>query len=269
MGLPGWQGALEIAVGDLSFGAAIVLEAWLKQAGRNLRFDDVVLFRLVRRLSEGHPLRESWVRTLLPLAIERRDASLVESLLLVLGKRSFDFPELLPAAVELSRSYGRMERVLLNACGIAVPRAPRAKVTQKRRSWDPSLLTDAPAAPRGMENREESPMAVQFPDEVRQFIESTTWRFAKTYAATWPHEYVVRTPGNAEMILALARHIFEHGVEGRFYSTVRKYHHEAGKVYWSMDSTAEATDLINRCDETQTFEARVAAGTLPRQRQRQ
>jgi hypothetical protein len=110
-------------------------------------------------------------------------------------------------------------------------------------------------------------MPVPFPDDVRKFVESTPWRFAKTYAATWPHEYVVRTPENAEMILALARHIFEHGVEGRFYSQVRKYHHEAGKVYWSMDPTAEATDLVNRCDESQTYEARLAQGTLPRRAQ--
>jgi len=66
------------------------------------------------------------------------------------------------------------------------------------------------------------------------------------------------------MILALARHIFEHGTDGRFYSQVRKYHHEGGKVYWSMDSTPKATELINRCDEAQTYEARLAAGTLPK-----
>jgi len=107
-------------------------------------------------------------------------------------------------------------------------------------------------------------MPVQFPDDVRQFVESTTWTFARTYATTWPHEYVVRRPQNAAMMLALARHIFEHGVDGRFYSQVRKYHHEGGKVYWSMDSNAEATDLINRCDESGTYEARLAAGTLPR-----
>ena len=40
-------------------------------------------------------------------------------------------------------------------------------------------------------------------------------------------------------------------------------HHEAGKVYWSMDDSPEATDLVNRCDEDQTYEARLAAGTLP------
>jgi hypothetical protein len=105
---------------------------------------------------------------------------------------------------------------------------------------------------------------VPFPDEVRPFVESTTWTFAKTYAATWPHEYVVRSPKNAAMILALARHIFEHGTDGRFYSQVRRYHHEGGKVYWSMDDTPEETDLINRCDEAKTWEARLAAGTLPK-----
>jgi hypothetical protein len=105
---------------------------------------------------------------------------------------------------------------------------------------------------------------VPFPDDVRQFAGSTTWTFAKTYAKTWPHEYVVRTPRNAAMLVALARHIFEHGVDGRFFSQVRKYHHEDGKVYWSMDSTPEATGLLNRCDENRTYEARLAAGTLPK-----
>jgi len=102
-----------------------------------------------------------------------------------------------------------------------------------------------------------------FPDEIRRFVESASWRFAKTYAATWPHEYVVRTPENAAVLVALARHIFEHGTDGRFYSKIGKYHHEDGNVYWSMDPTPEATTLINRCNEAQTYEARLAAGTLP------
>jgi len=106
--------------------------------------------------------------------------------------------------------------------------------------------------------------SVPFPADVRSFVETTPWRFATTYAATWPHEYVVRNPENASMILALARHIFDHGVDGRFYSQVRKYHHEDGKVYWSMADTPEDATLINRCDEEQTYEARLAAGTLPK-----
>ena len=106
--------------------------------------------------------------------------------------------------------------------------------------------------------------SVAFPPDVRAFVESTPWTFAETYAATWPHEYVVRTDTNAGMVLALARHIFDHGTVERFYSQERKYHHEAGKVYWSMDPSPEMTTLINRCDEAQTYEARLAAGTLPR-----
>jgi len=57
----------------------------------------------------------------------------------------------------------------------------------------------------------------------------------------------------------------QHGVDGRFYAQVRRYHHEDGKAYWTMDSSAESTGLINRCDEGQTCEARQAAGTLPSQ----
>lgn len=102
------------------------------------------------------------------------------------------------------------------------------------------------------------------PDDIRAFVERARWTFAKTYAATWPHEYVVRTPENTGMLLALARHVFENGTEERFYSEVRRYYHEGGKVYWSMDPTPETTTLVNRCDEGQTYEARLAAGTLPR-----
>lgn len=113
-------------------------------------------------------------------------------------------------------------------------------------------------------NESDGPVPIPFPKDVRDFVQSSAWTFAKTYASTWPHEYTARTPENAPMMLALARHIFENGTDGRFYSQVRKYHHEAGKVYWSMDPTPEATDLVNRCDEAQTYEARLAAGTLPR-----
>ena len=74
---------------------------------------------------------------------------------------------------------------------------------------------------------------------------------------------VERTPENAASLLALARHVFEHGTEGRLYAQLRKYRHEGGKVYWSMDATPDSTTLINRCDENQTYEARRATGTLP------
>ena len=107
-------------------------------------------------------------------------------------------------------------------------------------------------------------MHAPFPPDVLTFVRTISWRFAKTYASTWPHEYVVRTPENAAVLLRLARHIFEHGVDERFYGHTHRYHHEEGNVYWSMDPTAELTNLVNRCDEDQTYEARLRAGTLPK-----
>lgn len=95
-------------------------------------------------------------------------------------------------------------------------------------------------------------------------VRRPTLAFASGSKMIPPHEYVVQNAENAAMVLALAHHIFEHGIEGRFYSQTRKYHHEGGKVYWSMAATPEAATLINRCDEGQTYEARLSAGTLPK-----
>lgn len=108
-------------------------------------------------------------------------------------------------------------------------------------------------------------MTASFPPDIRDFVQSATWRFATTYASTWPHEYVVRTLSNAEMITALARHISEHGQDEDFYAQTYRYFHEDGMVYWFMDPRPESASLINRCSEGDTYEARLAAGTLPPQ----
>jgi len=33
---------------------------------------------------------------------------------------------------------------------------------------------------------------IGLPENVLQLIETTKWTFAKSYAETWPHEYIVR-----------------------------------------------------------------------------
>ena len=53
-----------------------------------------------------------------------------------------------------------------------------------------------------------------FPEEARRFVHTAKWTFARTYAATWPHEYVVRKSGNAAMILALRRIEAHYMLEG-------------------------------------------------------
>ena len=105
--------------------------------------------------------------------------------------------------------------------------------------------------------------APSFPEDVQRFVLASRWIFARTYASSWPHEYLLRTDENAPLFLKLARHVFEHGVEERFYRSRRRYFHIGGQVYWSMDRSAELSTLVNRCVETETYENRLRAGTLP------
>jgi hypothetical protein len=47
---------------------------------------------------------------------------------------------------------------------------------------------------------------MQFSEEVKKFIHETPWTFAKTYAATWPHEYLCRNyPPEEEEIINRCR----------------------------------------------------------------
>jgi hypothetical protein len=38
-------------------------------------------------------------------------------------------------------------------------------------------------------------------NRIKQYIEDTQWTFAKTYARTWQHEYIVQEKVNIEMFL--------------------------------------------------------------------
>ena len=49
------------------------------------------------------------------------------------------------------------------------------------------------------------------PERLVQFIEDTPWTFAKTYAKTWPHEYIVREKVDLHLFIELAEHIDKHG----------------------------------------------------------
>ena len=106
-------------------------------------------------------------------------------------------------------------------------------------------------------------MSLPFPDDVRKFVESTEWTFAKTYAATWPHEYVVRDRVDDDLFLMLVRHIRSNGYEGRFFRKPITYFDEDGMVYWTMGAPIEETTIVNRCKKEQTYEYRLNHGTLP------
>jgi hypothetical protein len=94
-------------------------------------------------------------------------------------------------------------------------------------------------------------------EKLKQFIKDQTWTFAKTYADTWPHEYIVQKNVDNELFLELADHIDTHGYEDFFYKMKQIYYEYDGNTYWHMDN------IINRCDSNETYHMRKKEGRLP------
>jgi hypothetical protein len=100
------------------------------------------------------------------------------------------------------------------------------------------------------------------PENLRRFVESCRWTFAKTMPV-WPHEYIVRKQVDEGMFVQLVQHIRAHGYEGRFYAKPITYFDEDGRVYWTMGAPVEETIIVNRCRKDQTYAYRLDHGTLP------
>jgi len=101
-----------------------------------------------------------------------------------------------------------------------------------------------------------------FSDQIREFIQSVTWTYAKTMP-DWPHEYIVRYQVDKELFLDMVNHIREYGYRGIFYDKTLTYFNEDGKIYWTMGEPLEKTIVINRCREEDTYENKRKNGTLP------
>ena len=103
----------------------------------------------------------------------------------------------------------------------------------------------------------------KFSGELKGFINNSKWVFAKTYAATWPHHYIVRERVDENLFLKMVKHIRCFGYEGPFYEQKYIYFDEDGLVYWTMGAPVEETTIINRCPKEDTYEYRLKKGTLP------
>ena len=55
------------------------------------------------------------------------------------------------------------------------------------------------------------------PEKLRKFIETQNWIFAKTYAETYPHEYIVQEKVDNNLFLEFAEFIDKNGYEEYFY----------------------------------------------------
>ena len=82
----------------------------------------------------------------------------------------------------------------------------------------------------------------------KDFIATQEWIFAKTYAKTAPHEYIVRSEKNEEDFVKAVKFIRSHGFKAKFWRKERIYYFVDGRFYWTMGSPISKTIIINRCD---------------------
>lgn len=103
---------------------------------------------------------------------------------------------------------------------------------------------------------------MKFPKEIKVFVESVEWTFAKTMPK-WPHEYIVRRNVSEEAFLTLVSFIRNHGFEAPYYDKTYIYFEDVGMVYWTMGAPLEETIIVNRCEKSNTYVERLKKGTLP------
>ena len=85
---------------------------------------------------------------------------------------------------------------------------------------------------------------------IKEFFDKQTWTFAKTYAKSAPHYWIVRNRinGTDEEFMWAASFIQRHGATMHFFSHPNKYLYLEGWWYWVMkDSDDDPTMIINRC----------------------
>jgi hypothetical protein len=104
---------------------------------------------------------------------------------------------------------------------------------------------------------------MKLPTNLKAFITEQKWTFAKTYALTWPHEYIVRDSVDEELFIQLVGYIRTYGYEMNFYKKRITYFNEDEMVYWTMGAPIEETTIVNRCKKEQTYQYRLKHGTLP------
>ena len=86
-------------------------------------------------------------------------------------------------------------------------------------------------------------------EEFKKFVDKFEWVFAKTYANSAPHEYIVLNKVGVEhkdKFVKIAKFIREKGFKAFYYSRSGYYFIIDDYYYWTMDENVNDTDLINR-----------------------
>ena len=98
----------------------------------------------------------------------------------------------------------------------------------------------------------------KLPKNLQDFIANETWIFAKTYAKTWPHEYIVQEQVDNILFNEFAQYVDSFGHKEKFYNKSMIYLNFENYTYWHMEN------IINRCLHEDTYERRERDGRLPK-----
>jgi hypothetical protein len=84
--------------------------------------------------------------------------------------------------------------------------------------------------------------------EAQEYVRLVRWRFAKSYAKTFPHEYTVKawTPDFYGKFEAFVLYIRENGEPRPFFKQTYIYLEMDGYKYWTMGAPMQDTTVINR-----------------------
>ena len=98
---------------------------------------------------------------------------------------------------------------------------------------------------------------IETSDELECFIQNSSWTFAKTYADTWQHWYIVQEEVDNALFIELATFIDMNGYKEHFYSKQMIFFDYKEYTYWHMEN------IINRCLFADTYHRRVIDDRLP------
>ncbi len=84
-------------------------------------------------------------------------------------------------------------------------------------------------------------------ESIKKFIKEQKWICAKTYAKTWPHEYIVKEKVDNQMFNEFVYFIDENEYEEYFYEMKLIYFNYNDFTYWHMDN------IINRCETSNIY----------------
>lgn len=116
--LSNWQDALLVAIMDLPISQQLegVLAAWLPKISDHVALADLILYKIIRYMRKDNATRNNWIERCMDIAINSRNFSLIESLLLVLRRDAWDNPKLIAIAKKYAKADVQMERALRNSC---------------------------------------------------------------------------------------------------------------------------------------------------------